>query len=152
MVAYVYFLYIIIALPALTATRVRIRSSRLKFESPARHHSCVDIWTSARDFGNYLNIESSCRIVEQLRLRQTCTCTDSLEHSLLAYRKYRNADVDLYPTLDLKPNWIRQHGHLKEASVHNKNHAISITLKDFKDAKNENYYFLHPEHVLPSLT
>ena len=26
------------------------------------------------------------------------------------------------------------------------------TLKDFKNAKNENNYFLHPEHVLPSLT
>ena len=26
------------------------------------------------------------------------------------------------------------------------------TLKDFKNAKNENYYFLHPEHFLPSVT
>ena len=26
------------------------------------------------------------------------------------------------------------------------------TLKDFKNEKNENYYFLHPEHFLPSLT
>ena len=26
------------------------------------------------------------------------------------------------------------------------------TLKDFKNAKNDNYYFLHQEHTLPSLT
>ena len=26
------------------------------------------------------------------------------------------------------------------------------TLKDFLNAKNEKYYFLHPEHFLPSLT
>ena len=26
------------------------------------------------------------------------------------------------------------------------------TLKDFKNAKNENYYFLHPEHFMFSLT
>ena len=29
---------------------------------------------------------------------------------------------------------------------------LLLTLKDFKNAKNENYYFLHPEHFLPSLT
>ena len=26
------------------------------------------------------------------------------------------------------------------------------TLKDFKNAKNENYFFLHPEHFMFSLT
>ena len=30
--------------------------------------------------------------------------------------------------------------------------ALTCTLKDFENAKNENYYFLHPEHFLPSLT
>ena len=28
---------------------------------------------------------------------------------------------------------------------------FKYTLKDFKNAKNEKYYFLHPEHFLPSL-
>ena len=31
-------------------------------------------------------------------------------------------------------------------------HATICTLKDFKNAKNENYCFLHPEHFFLSLT
>ena len=39
--------------------------------------------------------------------------------------------------------------HVLNTSIRN---ITCYTLKDFKNAKNENYYLLLPEHFLPSLT
>ena len=44
-----------------------------------------------------------------------------------------------------------QHSDAGEARTRGPS-VSSHTLNDFKNAKNENFPFLHPEHFLPSLT